>query len=732
VFKEDVGQTFSDIWYRVGQTRPRLSPHAQVVRQYYGPSISFIVEDPASGQYYRLSESAYFFLGLLDGRRTADEAWNACNAQLGDAAPTQRECVELLSKLQMFGLLLGELPLAADMVLERKAMAHSARVRKRTGMWMFFTIPLWNPEPFLERYSYIIRAVFSRWGAAVWGAVVLVALVLVGLRWRDLASPFNSLSNLDPTDIASMGLLFLVLRALHEIGHAAACKAMGGRSTEIGVILVAGILPLPYCDATSAWRMPETWKRVVVSAAGMIFETFAAAIAAIVWALTPEGGRVHALCFTTMVVSGVTTVVFNANPLLRYDGYYILSDITGTPNLTQRSRELWVFLIERYVFGLRGTRPPRVRDAAEARLMLVFGALSIPYRVFVGLVILTVLANKYLTLGVLLAAVMGMLWVVWPVLKGLSYVMGSPRLVGRRARAAGIVAGAVAAAAMVLGLVPMPAAGYASGTVEPARLGTLRAGEDGFVTGVLKSEGDEVEAGEAVVLMENPELAWGEAEAEAQLDGALARLDLVMVRSPQDVELARVEVETARAKLARVREQMARLVVRAPVSGRIATAPGAPIGMANIEGRFVPRGGLIASVVSDRELVVRALVSDRDHAYIFGGDRGALRVSLRVRGDAGREVRAAVSRVAPAGSRDLTSQALSTASGGDILTTPGSGERAPKALTPGFVVEVTPDEPMAGAQPGLRAGVRFGVEPEPLLWQWWRKGRQFFSARLGS
>lgn len=729
MFQEEVGQTFSDIWYRVGTTRPRLSPHAQVIRQHYGPSISFIVEDPASGQYYRLSESAYFFLAMLDGRRTADEAWNACNAQLGDGAPTQRECVELLSRLQMFGLLLGDLPLAADMVLERKAQARSTRLRKRTGMWMFFTIPIWNPEPFLERYAYILRAIFSRWGALVWAAVVATALVMVASRWKDLADPFNTLRNLDPTDVISMGVLFVVLRILHEVGHAAACKAMGGRCTEIGLILVAGVLPLPYCDATSAWRLPETWKRVLVSAAGMIVETFAAAIAAIIWASTSPG-LVHSLCFTTMVVSGVTTLVFNGNPLLRYDGYYILSDLAGSPNLTQRSREIWVFLIERYVFGLRGARPPRVRDAAEARLLLVFGALSIPYRIFVGFLILTVLAKNYLTIGIVLAGVMAVAWLLWPLLKGLSYIAGSPRLVGRRARAAGIVAVFAAVLALVLGVIPMPAAGYASGTLEPVRIGSLRAGEDGFIVRVLGSEGDEVAAGQPVIVMENPELTAAEAEARAELDGALARLDLAMVQSPRNVELAKVEVETVRTRLERVREQIARLVVTSPVAGRIATAPGAPMGMENLEGRFVPRGGLIALVLSENELVVKAIVPDADHAYIFGGPGATPTVSLRVRGNAGEEVPGKILRIAAAGSRDLTSQALATGAGGDIPTTPGTDGRAGRSLTPGFMVEILPEGPMTGAQPGLRTGVRFGVAREPLLSQWWRKGRQFFTARL--
>src|SRR5213079_2989480 len=102
LLREDVTSSFSDLWYRLGPTRPRLSAHAQVARQRFGGQTTHIVEDPASGQYYRITDSAYFFIGLLDGRRTVDQAWEACNAQLGDLAPTQRECVDLLSKLQLY------------------------------------------------------------------------------------------------------------------------------------------------------------------------------------------------------------------------------------------------------------------------------------------------------------------------------------------------------------------------------------------------------------------------------------------------------------------------------------------------------------------------------------------------------------------------------------------------------------------------------------------------------
>lgn len=258
MFREEPGTTFSDIWYRVGDRRPRLSPHAHVVRQRSGPGIAYIVEEPAGGQFYRMTEPAYFFVGLLDGTRTVNEAWDACNAQLADAAPTQRECIEVLGKLQMFGLLLGDLPLAADMLLERKRQVAARWWLKRTGRGMFLSLPLWNPEPWLERYAHIFRALWSRAGLVTWTLVVLAAIGVLLANLRAFGSGLDTAALLAPSNLIWMSLSFLVLRVLHEIGHATACKAMGGRSTEIGVLLIAWILPLPYCDATSAWRFPET------------------------------------------------------------------------------------------------------------------------------------------------------------------------------------------------------------------------------------------------------------------------------------------------------------------------------------------------------------------------------------------------------------------------------------------------------------------------------------------
>ncbi len=744
MLRREIGSTFSDVWYRVASSRPRLSPHASIVRQSYGPpphDVAYIVEEPVGGNYYRLSEPAYFFLGLLDGRRAVEEAWDACNAQRGDDAPTQRECVELLSRLQLYGLLLGDLPIAPDMALERKRQTRQRGREKRTGRWLFLSIPIVNPERFLERHARWCRLVFSRWGLVAWSALALTAVWAVAMNWGQHRSRVDLVALLDPSNLPILGLVFLVTRAIHEMGHAAACKAFGGRVTEIGVTLIVYVLPVPYCDATSAWKFPRTRDRVIVSAAGVLTEMFFASIAAITWAFT-EPGLLHAVCFNVMVLSGVTTLVFNLNPLLRYDGYYMLSDFAGSPNLSQRSRELWNHLLHRYIFGARGVQPPQVRSWGEAWLLGVFGALSGPYRLTVMVAIILLIASRYLSLGAVVAGTVLVVWFVWPLLKGVGYLASAPALIGHRARAVGAVGGMVAVLAAAVGAVPVPGAAYASGSIEPVTQSPVRVGEEGFLAQVLASPGAEVRQGDVLFVMSSPEAQTDLAVARARVRQAKAELDKASEKPQADQLLAQRSLERYEADLRRVMERVEALTVRAGVDGRFVPVASVGSDPANLEGRFCSRGVQLGNVATTGHLVVRLSVSDKDAAYIFRqtgmdgaappgtGDVPPSRVSIRVRGLAAEVVPGRITRKVPAGSRDMSEHSLSTTAGGDVAPDPNepSGRRS---LIPQFVVDVAPIEPVLKWQPGLRARVRFSLPAEPLAQQWWRKLRQYLKGRLG-
>lgn len=739
VLRSDPSASFSDLWYKVGPTRPTVSPHAQVIRQRMGERASYVIEDPAGGQFYRLSEPAYFFLGMLDGRRTVDDAWQACNAQMGDDAPTQRECVELMSRLQLFGLLSGDLPLAPDMIEQRRRDLMERKLAARTGRGLTPTIPLWNPEPLLEQASQLIRLVFSWPAFAGWVVLVVVALYRVFIARDALVSQLNSL--LEPANLPLIGVVFVLLRAWHELGHACATKAMGGRCTEIGLIFVLYLLPFPYCDTSSAWRFPEISRRVLVSMGGVLFESVPAAIAAIIWSYQDpaSAGAARAVCYYIMFISGVSTIVFNLNPLLRYDGYYAMSDMLGIPNMSQRANELWGFLFRRMVLKLSGLRPPSLRGRGEFVTLLVYAALSWPYRIFILFSIILVLWSnpRYLTFGMILAVFAGAAWGVYPLLKGVWFLLTSPKLLGRRARAIGIVGGTLAGVLFVGGLIPMPAAGYATGTIEPLIAEPVRAGEDGFVERVLVTPGQTVKRGDVLITMRNSELQAGVIQARAALEKAKADADAAAIASPTQRMLAQSAVEDAQHQLEHLEARAKELTVVAPADGIVAQPGSQGVPLDSLPGLFTRRGTLFASVVSADNLIVRCLVPDSEHAYIFGMHAGQevadpnVRAAVRVRGRSWTQVAAKVIRVAAAGSRHLDRQQLGSDAGGDLILDPTDPQRR-QTLDTQFIVELAPLKQPEGWQPGLRARVRLGVHARPLLWQGWRWLRQFLAERAST
>lgn len=726
LFRPEPTPLFSDLWYRVAGTRPWLSPHARVIRQEFGGHTVFVVEDAASGNFFRLSESAWFFAGLLDGRRTVDEAWQACNAQLGDAAPGQRECVEVLSHLQRHGLLAASAPLTPDEVQHREAETRSNRRKRRLGNGLFITIPLLNPDRALDAVLWLLRPVFSPLGLVVYVAVALAGLAAVLRDFSAFGSAFDQV--LAPGNALLLGLMFLLLRAWHELGHAAACKALGGRCTEVGLMVLAFILPFPYCDASSSWRFPETWKRVLVASAGMIFETFAAAIAALVWA-SSEPGLVRTAAYNAVIAAGFTTILFNANPLLRYDGYYILSDLTGSPNLWQRAQQTWQYMVERGAFGVPGVKPPPLRSTGEAWWLAAFGAASTIYRYLVAFLIIVLVSERYLALGLVLAAVLAVAWFAVPAFKGLGYLFGSSRLEGRRSRAMGLTAGVLALVAAAVGAVPAPSSITAPAVIEPAERAPVRASEDGHVERVLAQAGERVEAGRPLVVLRNEELKAMLERAEARALGARARSDAALAATPAEQRAFAAELERATLDLERLRARFEALTLRAPIDGVVVPSSGTGADLRNAPGRFARRGTLIASVVALDRPVVRASVPDAERAFeILPG--GATPASIRVRGDAGRRLEGRVVRVDALGQRRVEAQSLTAPAGGEIVVDPTARDGR-TALTPQFVVDVEPVE--AGPLPiGARARVRLHGPATPLAVQWYRRAMQYVSARAAS
>ena len=486
--------TFSESWYRVKDLRAKLRPSTQISRQYYRGERWYVVRDPAGNQFHRLSDAAYRFVGLLDGSRTVGEAWELVGGQLADDAPTQPEVIQILSQLHSANLLETDVSADAMVLLRRHKQQMKQKMQGRLMNILFPRIPIWDPDRFLCRWMPVVRPLLSKIGAIVWLIVVMAAVVAIVPRWEDVAKAARN--SIAPGNWLWLWAVFVGIKFIHECGHAFACRRFGGEVHEMGIMFLV-FIPTPYVDASTAWAFPSRWARMFVGAAGMIVELFVASILAFVWLNTNSNELINQLAYNAMLIASVSTIVFNANPLLRYDGYYMLSDFLEIPNLQRKSTEYILGLVKRHVFRVKATQPlPPVWQRVQ---LFVYGVLSTMYRVFVGVMIILLVAFSIPVLGVLMAIGGLVTWLVMPLVKTFKYLALDPELHRKRLRATACTLAFAALVFLCIGVIPWWQNVGAEGVIEPEEQAVLHAGVPGRVAEISALDGQWLKAGQVIV-----------------------------------------------------------------------------------------------------------------------------------------------------------------------------------------------------------------------------------------
>ena len=711
------GAFLSPMWYRLAPLRPSLKGQARVVRQRMRGEVWYVVQDRASGRANRFSPAAYQVLGLMDGKRTMDEVWESALEQLGDDAPSQEEVIRLLSQLHAADLLHCEASPDSAELFERYARQSRQQRAARWKNPFAVRIPLWDPDRFLARTAPYLRPLSGWFGALLYCAVVAAGAALAALHWPELTE------NLSDRVLATQNLLLLwlcfpVIKLLHELGHGYAAKLGGGEVHEMGLLLLV-FTPVPYVEASAASAFRSKWRRALVGAAGMLAEIFIAALCMFVWAAA-EPGMVRALAFNAMLIAGVSTLVFNLNPLLRFDGYYILSDLVEIPNLATRGNRYWRFLAERYLFRMRDAEPP-VLAPGERFWLLAYTPAALCYRVLVLVAIVLFIAAEWFFIGVLLALWGVAAMFVWPLGKFFAYLLGLPQQSNTRRRALATAAALLAVAGAFLALVPMPARVLTEGVVWLPEEANVRAGTDGFVRAVLAAPGARVQPGAPLIESHDPELAAQLAVAAARIDELEARLDAQLFADRVQAEITRQELGRAAARHERLLERAGQLVARSGASGRFILSRAE-----DLPGRFLRQGELVGYVTEDGSRIVRVVVSQDDVDLVRTRlERADVRLAERM----GEVYPAALVREVPAARDVLPSSALSS-EGGGLLAADPRDPRGGKSLVSTFQFDLELPAGITAGSYGGRAYVRLVLEPEPLAMQWFRRVRQAFLARF--
>jgi len=705
----------SSSWYRVAALRPRLRSHVRIHRHHYRGERWYVLEDRVSRRMHRFNPVSHFIIGLMDGYRTVEEIWRGGVNRFGDDAPTQDEMIRLLGQLHAADVLQSEVTPDVSELLRR-----AQRVRKRTWLQVLLSpmavrIPLFDPDRVLERTLPWYRPLFGWTAFLLWCAAVGAAVIVAGMHWSELTENLAD-RVLAPHNLVILFFVYPVVKALHEFGHACATKAWGGEVHEMGIMLLV-LMPIPYVDASAATALPETRRRVLVGAAGMMVELFIASLALLLW-LEAEPGIVRGVLYNVLLIAGISTVVFNANPLLRFDGYYILADLLQMPNLRARAQQYLVNLIERRLFG---SKQPEVAASRGERAWLVFFAIgSFLYRNFVILAIALFIGAQFFFIGVVLA-----LWVlfgaiVYPLLKGVIHLATHPRLRRQRRRAALATTAVTGALAVALFAIPLPLWTMAEGVTWAPEDAQVRARTDGFVTRAVARPGTTVRRGEVLIETVDPELRPRLRVLEAQLRLLRVRAHAELGSDRVQWQLTQEEIASVEAQLERVRERLAELVIVSPADGSLVLAQAQ-----DLPDRFLRQGEALGYVVPEEAATVRVLVAQGDVDLVRSRTR---EIEVKLTGRLYETLPAVVTREVPSASHRLPNLALSSAGGGRVAIDPrSSGE--PKALQKWFEFELRLPELRAGTV-GERAYVRFEHDAEPVAWRLYRWTRQLFMTRF--
>jgi len=709
---------FSSSWYRVAELRPRLRSHADIHRHEYRGEVWFILQDHASGRSHRLSPAAYRFLGLMNGRSTVQELWDHCNEQLGDEAPTQDEVIRLLGQLHAADALLCDVPPDTRELFRRHQRQERMKMRRRFMTPLAIRFPLFDPERFLARTLPFVRPLFSIWGALAWLAVVGTGAVLAGMHWSELTDDIIDRA-MTPHNLLLLWLVYPAVKALHELGHGYAVKNWGGEVHDIGIMLLV-LAPVPYVDASAASGFREKHRRMVVGAIGIAVELFLASLALFTW-LAVEPGATRAVAYNVMLIGGISTLFFNGNPLLRFDGYYVLSDALEIPNLGTRANKYLGYLMQRYALGMEDAQSP-AHSNWERGWFVFYGIAAFIYRMMIMFVIILYIAGKFFTIGVLLAIWAAATQIVTPMVKGLGFLFKSPQVRRKRRRAYAVTAAAVATVAGVLFVLPAPLRTVAQGVVWPAERSQVRAATDGFVAEVLLPHGASVSPGDALIRTAEPFLAARVAVLEAQLRELEARLMSQQYRDRVQASVLREEIASVVADLERARERERELVVRSALAGEF-VLPGAT----DLPGRFLRQGAVVGYVVQPPDLTARVAVSQDEIGLIRARVEGA-ELMLADYGAEGHPV--SVLREVPGGTDTLLTPALGTQGGGPFAIDPRDPDGR-RTLQRVFELELGLPPDFGRAHLGSRVYVRFDHGTEPIGFQLYRSLRQLLLRQFG-
>ena len=700
----------------------KLRPDLIVQPQFYEGMTHYVIKDPIALKYFRFKIEEYFLLQQFDGKQNLQDVKRVFERKYRPQTITVDDLLRFASQLHEAGIALIDSPDQGQALVRRRKKNQWKKFWQFLANILYIKVPVVDPEKLLTGMYPYFRWMYTTGFIAFSVGMMLAALTLVASQYSTFAArlpDFQSFFNW--RTIVYFWCSLAIVKIIHEFGHGLTAKHFGGEVHEMGMLFLV-LTPALYCDVTDCWLLPNKWKRIWISAAGIYVELFLASLATFVWWNT-EQGLLNSLCLATMFICSVNTILFNANPLLRYDGYYVMSDFLEIPNLRIKSTQFFAYLFQEKILGLEvpvQSYMPRSRRS----LFVIYAIASYGYRWVVTFSILYFLSQflkPYKLQSVSYMIALGSLipLLVMPLYQAVKFTRQPGRMRKVKKVRAGVFAAVTVAVVTMVLLIPTPLRVQGTLVLTAAKPIEIYAEVPGRLVSIDVKDGDFVHKGDVLATLSNPEKQLEYLQLAEQVDAnhvkgvwnshlsdpASRAMSIQYFKAEADLEPA----------IAKIEDQKAKLTLIAPMDGQVMGVP-----HREVCGQYLKPGKPFFEIGEPRKLEAHMILDQTDIDLVRANDElNKATAWVKVYGTSETTWKSYVSEVARRNREEIPTELSSTA-GGEIATKQDQKTGGAKPLTAVYEVIIPIDNPDLLLQPGLRGFAKIDGGHSTLAWWVWR------------
>jgi putative peptide zinc metalloprotease protein len=633
--------------------------------------LAYLIEHSDLERFFSIGRREHDLACCLNGKRTGRQAYDAYLQNADRQSPEGVAKTQVLTWQQaerFFQFLFAEnlfesinsQPIRGRRIADEKAFIQWNPIGVR--------ILLFNADWIAEKWSSTFLFVFHSISMLIGGIFILWATLTASANLERMIHDSQVVTR--PENWIWMSLFWIVLKAIHESGHALSCKQLGGKVGSAGVHFLL-LFPLPFVDVTSSYRFSSKSQRILVASAGMYLELIVAAACVMIWSLDLNS-TANWLTIQVIVMASLSTLIFNLNPLMRFDGYYILTDLIQKPNLATNGRQYQRNWLKEKIFGIQNRQHLRSYDSATK----IYGWLATAWRLLIAISLLIAAANLFHGAGIILAGLAVITWYVVPLARFIRNIFSADTQDRPSYRRIAISTTLLVLILWGMSWTPWPFAARAPGIIDFANQQSIRITSDGFLARIYVSDGDAVEKGTPLISLVNKDLQLQ--LHSLKIDKEIAKLDLRHFqmenrRAERQSELKKLE--SLNEQIAIISRQLDELTIVAPMAGKVLTAD-----LDGYLGAFIHQGTEVLKIVSESDLQATACVNETD----LPSYQSALEQRVFIEAAGGKRFVAILQTVAPTATRQIIHPSLSARNGGplNVRSTQTNGRISPPETVP--------------------------------------------------